>query len=236
MDAVYDQLSGYGPDHDYWVRLVGDVEAGDLCDLGCGTGMLSVLFARGGCRVTGVDPDPGMLAVARARPGHELVTWVDGYAGDVATGSADMLTMTSHVSQVFLTDGAWREVLIEIRRVLRPGGVLTFDMRNPAARGWERWNPAASRREVVTPEGPAAVWHEVEEVRDGLVRFATTLEYATSGEREVDVDTLRFRDEPTLRGSLAEAGFTVTELHGDWDGSPATPSSRELIVTATRIG
>lgn len=48
MDAVYDQLSGYGPDHDYWVRLVGDVEAGDLCDLGCGTGMLSVLFARGG--------------------------------------------------------------------------------------------------------------------------------------------------------------------------------------------
>jgi hypothetical protein len=31
---------------------------------------------------------------------------------------------------------------------------------------------------------------------------------------------------------MARAGFEVTQVHGDWDGSPATRSSRELIVTA----
>src|SRR5262245_35676111 len=121
--------------------------------------MLTVLLALDGYRVTGVDPDPEMLAVARSRKGHQAVTWLDGYAGDVPDQSADLVTMTSHVAQVFLTDEHWVEVLLEIRRILRPGGVLAFDMRNPLARGWEGWNPVDSRTSVELPEGPAEVWH-----------------------------------------------------------------------------
>src|SRR4051812_15733296 len=82
VTADYDRLNGPGPDYDYWLRTVARVAPRDICDLGCGTGALTVLFAGHADarpRVTGVDPDPGMLAVARARPGHELVTWIDGY-------------------------------------------------------------------------------------------------------------------------------------------------------------
>ena len=234
MTSVYDQLNGYDRDYDYWRALARTVAPQDLCDLGCGTGMLTVLFAADGYRVTGVDPDPEMLAVARSRPGHETVTWVEGVATEVADQSADLVTMTSHVSQVFLTDQAWHEVLTEIGRILRPGGVLTFDMRNPLARGWEGWNPTDSRRSVTTTHGPAHVWHQVTEVRGGLVRFDTTTELLTNRAREVVSNVLRFRDEPTLRETLTGAGFEVTCVHGDWDGSPATPASRELIVTARR--
>ena len=37
-----------------------------VLDLGCGTGMLAIAFARLGMAVTAMDPEPDMLAAARA--------------------------------------------------------------------------------------------------------------------------------------------------------------------------
>lgn len=234
MTALYDQLNGWGSDYDYWLALAGTSSRLDVADLGCGTGQLTVLLARAGHRVVGIDADPGMLQVARARDGYELVTWVQGYADDIATASTDLVTMTSHVSQVFLTDTDWAHALRELRRALRPGGRVAFDMRNPHARGWEAWNPTDSRRSVSTDSGPAEVWHEVIAVEGQLVTFETTTRYADRGRVEVDTDVLRFRDEPPLRTSLVSAGFAVGQVHGNWDGTPATKLSEELIITATR--
>lgn len=234
MAALYDQVNGWGPDYEYWLQVAGTMSALDVADLGCGTGQLTVLFARAGHRVVGIDPDPGMLQVARARKGQKLVTWVQGYAADLATASADLVTMTGHVSQVFLTDTEWAKALGELRRALRPGGRVAFDMRNPHARGWEAWNPTDSRRSVGTDSGVAEIWHEVTAVKDQLVTFETTTRYTDSGRADVATDVLRFRDEPTLRTSLISAGFAVDQVHGDWDGTPATKLSRELIITATR--
>ncbi|HEX4861439.1 MAG TPA: methyltransferase domain-containing protein [Rhizomicrobium sp.] len=50
---------------DWVIALVG-LEPGDaVLDLGCGPGTLAVPFAQAGMRVTGVDPEPAMLAAAR---------------------------------------------------------------------------------------------------------------------------------------------------------------------------
>ena len=125
MAALYDQLNGWGPDYEYWLKVAGTVSAHDVVDLGCGTGQLTVLLARAGHRVVGIDPDPGMLQVARARDGHEAVTWVQGYAADIATASADLVTMTGHVSQLShrqrLGPGPTRAAAGTASR--RPGGV-----------------------------------------------------------------------------------------------------------------
>jgi len=234
MAALYDQVNGWGPDYEYWLKVAGTVSAHDVVDLGCGTGQLTVRLARAGHRVVGIDPDPRMLQVARARDGHEAVTWVQGYAADIATASADLVTMTGHVSQLFLTDNDWAQALRELRRALRPGGRVAFDMRNPHARDWEAWNPTDSRRSVSSDSGVAEVWHEVTALEGQLVTFETTTRYADTGRVEVDTDVLRFRDGPALHTSLVSAGFAVDQVHGNWDGTPATKWSRELIVTATQ--
>jgi SAM-dependent methyltransferase len=234
MTSLYDQLNGWGPDYDYWLALARKLHPKSVVDLGCGTGQLTVLFARDGYELTGVDPDPEMLLTARSRPGHELVRWIDGYASEIPTSSADLVTMTSHVSQVFLTEAEWSDALTEIHRALRPGGRVVFDMRNPEFRGWEEWNPLSSLRSLLTPDGPAETWYEVTSVVDGLVTFKSTIKLIENGRTDVVEDVLRFRDESSLRTSLALAGFDIEDLHGDWDGSPATRNSRELIVTAVR--
>jgi hypothetical protein len=46
--------------------------------------------------------------------------------------------------------------------------------------------------------------------------------------------TLRYRGLDELVDSLTAAGFTVERTYGDWDRSPVTPTSRELILVASR--
>lgn len=237
MTALYDALNGWGPDYDYWLSLTRKLSPDALTDLGCGTGQLTVLFAQQGpSTVLGVDPEPTMLDIARQRDGHELVTWIEGYAADIPDASADLITMTSHVSQVFHSDDAWWDVLRHIRRALRPVGHVMFDMRNLLAHGWDEWNPVDSRRRVDSDAGPIELWHEVTSARMGLVTFDTTTRHLLTGVTDTETDVLRFRSESQLRESLTACGFRIEHIHGDWDGATATSDSRELIVLAEVLG
>jgi SAM-dependent methyltransferase len=176
-----------------------------------------------------------MLAIARLRPFGDRVRWICGNAGRLATLEtldADLAMMTGHVAQFFVTDESWHEALTALRAALRPGGRLAFETRNPAAREWESWTPAA-RRSVVDPAaGRVDVWSEVHEVRDGVVSYTNHYVFAATGEDVVSTARLRFRSVEELTRSLADAGFAVERMYGDWDRRPAGPQTRELIVVA----
>lgn len=236
VTALYDALNGPGPDHDYWLARASALRPDVLVDLGCGTGRLTVELARRAAGVVlGVEPDPGMLAVARDREGSELVTWVEGTAAGLAPAHADLVTMTGHVSQVFLEEEEWLGTLATVHRALRPAGHLLFDMRNRLVQGWQHWTPDA-RRQVESGDGTVEVWHEVTAVRDGRVSFTTTYRHLTTGVRTTEPHAVRFRSELELRTALRATGFRVVDVHGDWDGSPATPRSAELLVLARAAG
>lgn len=51
-----------------------------IIDVGCGTGRHAVELAKRGYIVTAVDISAGMLAIARAKPGAELVEWIQSDA------------------------------------------------------------------------------------------------------------------------------------------------------------
>jgi hypothetical protein len=52
------------------------------------------------------------------------------------------------------------------------------------------------------------------------------------GETLVVPDTLRFPEQAELAAFLRDAGLAVTQWYGDWDRSPATPASPEIIAIA----
>jgi SAM-dependent methyltransferase len=233
--AIYDAVNSYEPgtQPDFYLGVAEEVGADLVIDLGCGTGIITLQFARRGYRMIGVDPSAVMLEVALQKPGADGVQWTQGGAGQLGTPGADLAIMSGHVAQFILKDADWVEALTGLRQALRPGGYLAFESRNPRAQEWKRWT--GSKRMI--PDsiyGPIEAWTEVTEVEGDVVYAVGHRRLVSSNEELVSPFTLRFRSEELLRRSLASAGFSVQSVCGDWDRRPSGPGERELIVIARR--
>lgn len=231
---LYDIENPRGADTDFYLALAERLQARTILDLGCGTGLLTRELARPGRRVIGVDPSPAMLAYARRQPGAERIEWIAGDSSALGAPAADLTVMTGNVAQIFLDDAAWADTLRNLHAALRPGGHLAFESRNPADRAWERWNPADSRARIESPHGPVETWVELIAVAGSRVRFAGHNLFLATGERISASSELRFRSRDEIAGSLAEAGFSVEQVGGDWQGQPLTDASRAMVFVARR--
>ena len=185
--------------------------------------------------MTGIDPAPAMVEIARHGAHADRVHWICGDAAQLGTVGADLAIMTGHVAQFFLTDESWHTALTALRDALRPGGWLAFESRNPEAREWERWTREARLSADDPTAGRIDTWLEFQAMHDGIVSYANHYVFARSGEEIVTRNQLRFRSVEELTRSLAEAGFAVERVYGDWDRRPAGPTTRELIVVATLV-
>jgi len=121
------------------LEQAGEVRGARVVDLCCGTGDVSLCFARAGARVVGVDFTPEMLAHAEAKRARA------GAAGLFATGDALALPIADRSAQVCTVAFGIRNVadrgacLREMRRVLAPGGrVVVLECSMPPGRcfGW----------------------------------------------------------------------------------------------------
>lgn len=233
--GLYDLLNPAAADTAFYLDLAQSSGADRVLDIGCGTGLLSCALADRGHDVTGIDPSPAMLAVARSRAGGERVTWIEGDAGMARRGAADLAVMTGHVAQVFVDDASWRQTLSAAYDALRPGGCLAFESRNPACEPWRAWTPEASRRRVEsTTYGWVDVWHRLIDVQGECVRFATHYGFERGGAEIVAESELQFRNQDALETTLREAGFVSMTWYGGWSREPVDAASRELVVVAMR--
>ena len=108
------------------VREVLEGEPADVLDLGCGSGTLAIAIAAapGDHRVTGIDGDPEILGIARAKPGSEDVTWVEGFADELPFEGGSFDRVVTSLLLHHLEPPVKRAALAEAHRVLRPGGRL----------------------------------------------------------------------------------------------------------------
>jgi hypothetical protein len=144
--------------------------------------------------------------------------------------AVDLATMTANVAQVFLTDEAWKETLLAVRAVLRPGGQLVFETRNPQAQAWLNWNRANTYKRLDTPCcGVVEGWVDVTSVQNSLVSFRWTYIFESDGAVITSDSTLRFRSSEEIIDSLREAGLSLDEIRE----APDRPG-REFVVIARR--
>jgi 2-polyprenyl-3-methyl-5-hydroxy-6-metoxy-1,4-benzoquinol methylase len=130
-------LLGDADDH-YW--YLAHIPAGaTLLDVGCGNGMHTLKAARKCARVAGVDASLASLGVGRRESGSRHPGHVVFLAGDVedglpvASGAFDVVLCLDLLEHVHKRD----LVLGEIRRALRPGGVLLLGVPNRGT-SWKR--------------------------------------------------------------------------------------------------
>ncbi|MBZ9806383.1 class I SAM-dependent methyltransferase [Mesorhizobium sp. BR1-1-9] len=225
----YDIENKGGDDFNYCVGFAGNAHS--ILDLGCGTGQLAAALSEGRS-VTGVDPASAMLDVARGRAGGDKVDWVEADARTVRLGRHfDLILLTGHAFQVFLTAEDQAAVLRTIANHLAPGGRFIFDTRNPAMEEWREWTPQRSERMVTHLSlGAVKTWNDVEhDAATGVVTYSTF--YEIPGGRQVLAaeSKIAFPDKDDLAAMLDESGLLVEQWLGDWRGEPYVSTSPEII-------
>lgn len=106
-----------------------------VLDVGCGTGALAERLAKGGYDVTGLDPSAGMLDVMRMRaPG---VGAIEGSGTELPfqDGSFDLSVTVAALHHIAAPD-AVRRTLVEMVRVVKPGGGILIWDHNPLNPYW----------------------------------------------------------------------------------------------------
>lgn len=230
LARFYDLDNGWTGDRSYCLNLARG--SGTVLDLGCGTGNLAIRIAGDhGADVTGVDPAGPMLALARAKRGAGAVRWVQADARELDLGrSFDLIVMTGHAFQVFLTGADRAACLATIARHLAPGGRFILDSRNPAMREWLDWAPDPSRRWFDDPlSGRVEAWNTAhfDPTRD-VVTYET--HYRLADGRHLDaLSRIAFPDHASLVRQIAEAGLRVDRWMGDWQGGPLHDACPEFI-------
>ncbi len=233
LAQFYDLENGWGPDLEYCQQLAAD--AGSVLDLGCGTGQLAASLATSfvdGRVVFGVDPAAAMLEIARQRPGGQKVTWVRSDAQTVRLGRRfDLVVLTGHAFQVFLTDDDQKAVLSTIAAHLAPEGRFIFDARNLAAEAWRDWVPETSERRIEHPGfGAVKAWNDVgHDAATGIVTYQTHYQVVDSGRSFSASSKIRFTAREALAAMLDEVGLEVDERLGNWMGEAYQPTSPEII-------
>ncbi len=235
LASLYDALNPAGPDTDFYLRLA--EQPCSILDIGCGTGLLTRLYAEAGHDVTGIEPAEGMLNVARKNDTAGLVQWAAATGANFSSDKRfDLAVMTGHVFQVFLDDAETLAVLKNIQRHLKPGGRLAFDSRNPLARAFDGWTKEKTHRRIaVDGVGNVDIHHRLLAVDGERVTFESVFDFTGTGRCETSLSTLRFPSRDTIAALLADAGFAEMNWLGDWDGAAFTADSREIIVVARHI-
>ncbi|MCV7409131.1 methyltransferase domain-containing protein [Mycobacterium florentinum] len=111
-------------------RLVSqaDIAAGHhVLEIGCGTGNLTIRAKRAqpSADVTGCDPDPRILAVAKRKAGGLTgIRFEQGYAERLPYADGEFDRVLSSMMLHHINDDAKPAAAAEIFRVLRPGGRL----------------------------------------------------------------------------------------------------------------
>lgn len=225
-DAFDDDRSDLAP----YVALVDELDGHRVLDIGCGTGVLALLLAGRGTKVIGVDPAGASLDVARAKPGSELVSWVEADATHLpVTEDIDVVVMTGNVAQVFLDDEEWAAVLRRAAAVLRTGGHLVFETRDAGRRAWEEWTPELTRQRIEDEvEGAVEAWQQVTDVDSAFVSVQTHVRFA-DGTQACSTSTLRFRNRGEIEQSLADAWLDLVDVRA----APDRPG-RELVFIARK--
>jgi SAM-dependent methyltransferase len=134
--ALYDALLPATGHITYYVDLARQA-SGDVLELACGTGQLTVPIASAGLATTGLDLSEPMLASARKRAASANVS-VEYVRGDMRKFDLHRKFALIFIARNSLLHLHSTEDLLAafaaVRRHLAPGGIFAFDIFNPSVR------------------------------------------------------------------------------------------------------
>jgi SAM-dependent methyltransferase len=232
--ALYDALLPVRGHLPYYAEL-GRRASGDILELACGTGQLTVPLAGAGLPITGLDLSEPMLTAARERAAAQKVS-VEHLQGDMRDFDLDRRFALIFIARNSLLHLHSTEDILAafamVRRHLAPGGIFAFDIFNPNVRLLAR--PPNQRFPVMQVETESFGTVSVEATNDydaeKQVGFSSWY-VSLPGKPDAWVLPLALRNifPQELPLLLAAGGFHLQSRVGEVDNTPFDSSSRSQV-------
>lgn len=239
---LYDELMQDAP-YEEWVSFVKEklvqyqVKGKSLLDLACGTGELSVRFAKEGFKVTGVDLSSDMLSVAQAKS-QDAGLFLSFYEQNMAQleghGSYDIIGIFCDSLNYLQTEEDVIHTFSNVFRHLEMDGIFIFDVHSIYKISEVFLNQTYAMAEEhlsyiwnsFSGDHPNSVEHELsffvlDEMTDKYDRF----------------DELHYqRTYPIEQYSewLKAAGFELLEISADFGNTAPQPDSERIFFIAKK--
>ena len=188
-----------------------------VLDLGCGTGNAALLAAARGADVTGVDPAPRLLDVARSRAASEGadITFLSGEAASLPVGDASADVILSVFAVIFAPDAV--AAAAEMSRVVAAGGRIILSAWMPQGTMFEFTvaSSEAFRQALGTPSPPQPfAWHD----HDALSALLSPHGFAVEVEQHTlpitDTSPAAYLDAQSREHPRTVAGLAVLDRLG----------------------
>jgi SAM-dependent methyltransferase len=137
---LFGELQNKPLDRELLDRFASELKGrGEVCDMGCGPGHVARYLHQAGVNVFGLDLSPGMLEQARTL--NSGIRFQEGNMLALELGDQVLIGITAFYAIVNLPEESLPLAFREIRRVLRPGGLLllAFHTGNEVVRVQEMW-------------------------------------------------------------------------------------------------
>ncbi|WP_251554776.1 class I SAM-dependent DNA methyltransferase [Neobacillus muris] len=239
---LYDELMKEAP-YDEWVRFTKEkldqyhVNGVRMLDLACGTGELSIRFAKQGFQVTGVDLSNEMLAVAQTKAEQENVKiplFQQNMAELEGPGTFDVAGIFCDSLNYLESEQEVQDTFKHVYGHLEPGGLFIFDVHSlykmtdifmDQTFAWADeaisyiWNSFPG-------DGPYSVEHELS--------FFVLDEATGKYDRYDELHKQRTFSPEQYRTWLEQAGFALLEINADFEHTAPQPESERIFFIAQK--
>ena len=223
---------------DYYMRLLAraGVKPKMMADCACGTGSLTIPFAKRGIRVTGVDLSGEMLEVAaeKARKNGIQAMFVRQDMSKLRLPRpVDALVCGCDGVNYLLSDEEVKDFFKSAHAAIKPGGALAFDISSAYKLEHVLGNGffGEERDEV------AYLWSNKFDAEARTVRMDLTFFRREPGglyRRFVENHVQRAHDPEDLKQMLQECGFVHVEIYGDRTFEAPGPEEMRIHILAVR--
>ena len=222
FSKLYDELMQNIP-YEMWCEDIVSLlkkygmETGTICELGCGTGIMTELLATKGYSMTGVDISPDMLALAKDKQ--------DKSGSNVCYNMQDMceLTLFNPVdAMISLCDSMnyllkteeLEAVFRRVKRYLKPGGIFIFDMKTEYCFEQVMGNRILSEQ----TENSDFYWDNCYDKEERLNEYQLTMYFREEGNelfrKYEEVHIQRAYEIQEVSEQIEKSGLTLIHIYG----------------------
>ncbi|MCR5651382.1 MAG: class I SAM-dependent methyltransferase [Lachnospiraceae bacterium] len=245
LSRVYDVFMDGDIPYDEWALHIkkileeNGINDGLVCDLGCGSGMMTVKLAGLGYDMTGIDSSPEMLMQARERSEDRDILYLNQ---DITSfelyGTVRAFVSTGDAMNYIINTEDLCRVFALVKNYLDPGGIFIFDVHTPY---YYKEICGSNTFSSVDEEG-AYIWENDYDEETGENRYNVTLfikDYVNLNDLDDQEIYRRYEEEHIEKAysmvdikKMAEnAGMHILSITDGYTGAPLkADSARALFV------